>query len=342
MLRSVAVPVIDDLAVFEFGLIGEVFGLDRSMYSDIPRLDFRVCGVEANRPVTTEIGVPITPPLGLEAMDDADVIAVPAARIREDDSYPPELLDALRRASARGATMLSACSGAFVLGAAGLLDGRPCTTHWRHADALQRRHPTARVDPDVLFVDDGDLITSAGTAAGIDASLHLVRRELGSAAANVIARNMVVSPQRDGGQRQYIDRPVPDTDCDALVDVLGQMNDNLSEPHTVASLAAMAHMSTRTFARRFVAETGVTPMQWLTGQRVLHARLLLESTDASIDEIAASCGFGSSTLLRHHFVREVGIAPTTYRRSFTCLDETPDFAEGPSGRMSPEPVAARA
>lgn len=316
MLRSVAVPVIDDLAIFEFGLLGEVFGLDRSWYTDIPRIDFRVCGLEAGRPVTTQIGTAIIPPLDLSAMDDADVIAVPAAGIRPDDQYPAELIEALQRAAARGAIMLSACSGAFVLGAAGLLDGRPCTTHWRNAADLQRRHPTARVDEDVLFVDDGDIITSAGTAAGIDASLHLVRRELGSAVANVIARNMVVPPQRDGGQRQYIPRPVPEPDCDELVDVIAFMNDRLHEQHSVAALAARAHMSTRTFARRFVAETGVTPMQWLTAQRVLHARLLLESTDAPIDEIAASCGFGSGTLFRHHFTREVGVAPTAYRRSF--------------------------
>jgi len=258
-------------------------------------------------------------------MEHADVIAVPAARVRPADEYPAELLEALRRASARGAIMLSACSGAFLLGAAGLLDGRPCTTHWRYAEELQRRYPTARIDPDVLFVDDGDLVTSAGTAAGIDASLHLVRRELGSATANVIARNMVVPPQRDGGQRQYIERPVPHADSDALGDCLGAA-------HSVASLAQRAHMSPRTFARRFVAETGVTPMQWLTAQRVLHARLALETTDASIEEIAATCGFGSATLFRHHFTREVGIAPSAYRRTFACTGSELDTADAAMGR----------
>jgi transcriptional regulator GlxA family with amidase domain len=344
MIRSVAVPVIDDLAMFEFGLLSEVFGLDRTDYSDVPRLDFRVCGVQPGRPVRTQAGISLTPPLGLEAMEDADVIAVPAARLRPDDEYPKELLAALRRASDRGAIMLSACSGAFLLGAAGLLEGRPCTTHWRYADELQRRHPSARIDPDVLFVDDGDLITSAGTAAGIDASLHLVRRELGSGVANVIARNMVVPPQRDGGQRQYISRPVPEAECDALVDVLSFMNDNLADQHSVASLAKLAHMSTRTFARRFVAETGVTPMQWLTAQRVLHARLLLETTDASIDEIAAACGFGSATLFRHHFAREVGVAPSAYRRSFACGDEADSDGDAMAGNghaaASRESVAA--
>jgi len=318
MLHSVTLPVIDGLAVFEFGLLSEVFGLDRSVYSDVPAFDFRVCGIEAGRAVTTEVGVQVTPAYGLEAMEHADVIAVPAGRVRPAEEYPAELLDALRRAADRGAILLSACSGAFILGAAGLLDGRPCTTHWRYAEELQRRYPTARIDPDVLFVDDGDLITSAGTAAGIDASLHLVRRELGSAIANVIARNMVVPPQRDGGQRQYIERPVPQADSDAMGDILAHMSERLGASHSVASLAQRAHMSTRTFARRFVAETGVTPMQWLTSQRVLHARLALETTDASIEEIATTCGFGSATLFRHHFTREVGIAPTAYRRTYAC------------------------
>lgn len=335
MLHSVTLPVIDGLAVFEFGLLTEVFGLDRSVYSDVPAFDFRVCGVEAGRPVSTQVGAQVIPAHGLEAMEQADVIAVPAARIRPAQEYPTELLDALRRAADRGAILLSACSGAFILGAAGLLDGRPCTTHWRYAEDLQRRYPTARVNPDVLFVDDGDLITSAGTAAGIDASLHLVRRELGSATANVIARNMVVPPQRDGGQRQYIERPVPPADSDALGDVLAYMEDRLGEPHSVASLAQRAHMSTRTFARRFVAETGVTPMQWLTAQRVLHARLALETTDASIEEIAAACGFGSATLFRHHFTREVGIAPSAYRRTFAC-----DATDGPSAQASLELLPA--
>ncbi len=326
MLHSITLPVIDGLAVFEFGLLSEVFGLDRSVYSDVPAFDFRVCGLEAGRPVTTQIGALVTPAYGLEAMEHADVIAVPAVKVRPADEYPAALLDALRRASDRGAILLSACSGAFLLGAAGLLDGRPCTTHWRYAQELQRRYPSARIDPDVLFVDDGDLITSAGTAAGIDASLHLVRRELGSGVANVIARNMVVPPQRDGGQRQYISRPVPEAECDALVDVLAHMNARLAEQHSVASLAQLAHMSTRTFARRFVAETGVTPMQWLTAQRVLQARLALETTDASIDEIAVTCGFGSATLFRHHFTREVGIAPSAYRRSYARGDAEPVLA----------------
>jgi transcriptional regulator GlxA family with amidase domain len=313
MIRSVAVPVIDGFAMFEFGVICEVFGLDRS-YAGLEPFDFRVCAMEPGEPVPSPVGVTLTAPFGLEAMDDADLIAVPAASVRRE--YPEEFLDGLRRAYDRGAILLSVCSGAFALGAAGLLDDRDCTTHWRFADELQARFPKARVDPDVLFVDDGRIITSAGTSAGIDASLHLVRRELGSAVANTIARNMVVPPQRDGGQRQYIDRPVSDCDDDTFSELIDYLTDRLDEPHSVGSLAERVHMSTRSFSRRFVAETGVPPMQWLTTQRILHARLLLETTDLPIDEVARQCGFGSATLLRHHFDAEVGVPPTRYRAAF--------------------------
>jgi transcriptional regulator GlxA family with amidase domain len=320
MLHSVAVPLIDDFAMFEFGVVCEVFGLDRS-YANLPPFDFRVCGIEPGVPLSNPTGASIIPPFGLEAMEDADLIAVPAARIRDD--YPEELLDALRRADARGALLLSVCSGAFVLGAAGLLDGREVTTHWRYADALARRFPKAHVDPDVLYVDAGNLITSAGTSAGVDASLYLVRRELGSAFANTIARNMVVPPQRDGGQRQYIEHPVPETAGDTFSELLDYLTDNLDEPHTVNALAKRSLMSTRSFARRFVAETGVAPVQWLTRQRILHARLLLETTELPIDEVARQCGFSSATLFRHHFAQEVGVAPTQYRKTFAC-DPVPE------------------
>lgn len=313
MIRSVAVPLIDEFAMFEFGVVCEVFGLDRS-YAGLEPFDFRVCSITPGAPVVSPVGVSVTAPYGLEAMDDADLIAVPAATIR--DEYPQEFLDALRRAYDRGAILLSVCSGAFALGAAGLLDGHDCTTHWRYSDQLQRRFPEARVDPDVLFVDDGRIITSAGTSAGIDASLHLVRRELGSAVANTIARNMVVPPQRDGGQRQYIDKPVSDCEDDTFSELIDYLTERLDETHTVGSLAERTHMSTRSFSRRFVAETGVPPMQWLTTQRILHARLLLETTDLPIDEVARQCGFGSATLLRHHFDAEVGVPPTRYRAAF--------------------------
>jgi transcriptional regulator GlxA family with amidase domain len=264
--------------------------------------------------VRTSVGALLIPELGLDALAGADLVAVPAATIRAE--YPPAVLDALRAASARGSTLMSVCSGAFVLGAAGLLDGRRCTTHWRYADSFADRFPAALLDPDVLFVDDGDIVTSAGTAAGIDACLHLVRRELGAGPAAAIARRMVVPPQREGGQRQYVELPIPECTGDSLSPVLTWMLDHLGAEHTVAALARRARLSERTFARRFVAETGTTPHRWLSMQRVLLARQLLEETQLGIDEVAERCGFGSAALLRHHFHRVVGVTPTDYRRTF--------------------------
>lgn len=313
MIHSVAVPLIERFAMFELGVACEVFGLDRS-YAGLDPFDFRICAAEPGRPLASTIGVPLVVPHGLEALEDADLVVVPAYEIR--DEYPAELLDGLRRASERGAIILSICSGAFALGAAGLLDGRPCTTHWRYAAELARRHPSARVDPGVLYVDDGDLITGAGTSAGIDASLHLVRREVGATAAAAIARNMVVPPQRDGGQRQFIVGPVPEPDDAAFARLLEELAESLDEPHTVSSLARRARMSPRTFARRFAAQAGTSPMRWLTRQRVQHAKLLLETTEAPVEEIARRVGFTSATLLRHHFAAEVGVAPTRYRAAF--------------------------
>ncbi|WP_156755795.1 helix-turn-helix domain-containing protein [Actinokineospora pegani] len=314
MLRSAAALLIDDFAAFEFGVLCEVFGIDRRE-EGVPLVDFRVVGEAAGQPLRMSgSGLRVVPDLDLSALEDVDLIGVPACTVR--DEYPPAVLDALRRAHARGATLLSVCSGAFVLGAAGLLDGVACTTHWRHAALLADRFPGAVLDPDVLFVDAGQVITSAGTAAGIDACLHLVRREVGSAAATAIARRMVVPPQRDGGQRQFVDLPVPDCQAESLSPILTWMVANLAEEHPVSALARRAAMSDRTFARRFVAETGTTPHKWLTAQRVLHARRLLEDTDLGVDEIARRCGFGSGALLRHHFQKQVGVPPTDYRRTF--------------------------
>lgn len=235
-------------------------------------------------------------------------------------------MGALRAAADSGSIILTVCSGAFVAGAAGLLDGRSCTTHWMHADELARRYPTAKVDRNVLFVDDGNLITSAGTAAGIDACLHLVRRELGSAVTNKIARRMVVAPQRDGGQRQYIDQPIPVNCSDSFAPQLDWILSNLHIRHSVDSLARRSNMSARTFARRFVEETGTTPMQWVTDQRVLYARRLLEETDLDVDRIADRAGFRTATLLRHHFRRIIGVTPSDYRRTFACEPERAESA----------------
>ncbi len=314
MLKTVCVVVIDDFAPFEFGVICEVFGIDRTE-DGVPPFEFRVCGEQAGRPLPMGVGGQLVPEYGLEALRDADLVAVTAARIRQD--YPAAVLRALVDAHARGATMLSVCSGAFLLGAAGLLDGRRCTSHWRYAEQMAARFPQARIDPDVLFVDEGDIITSAGTAAGIDTCLHLVRREFGSAAATAIARRMVVAPQREGGQRQFVAAPVPEQTADSLQPLLTWMLANLDADHTVASLAERARVSERTFARRFLAETGTTPHRWLSAQRVLHARTLLEQTDLGIEHIARVCGFGAAALLRHHFRQVVGVTPADYRRAFS-------------------------
>ncbi|MBI3212849.1 MAG: helix-turn-helix domain-containing protein [Mycobacterium sp.] len=321
MLQTVSVLVADGLAPFEFGVVCEVFGIDRSA-DGVPNFDFKVCGPEAGKPVRTSIGASLSPDHDYSALAGADLVAVPALTSRD---YPPGALDALRAAAEAGSMILTVCSGVFVVGAAGLLDGRAVTTHWMHADELAGMYPTANVDRNVLFVDDGNLITSAGTAAGIDACLHLVRRELGSAVTNVIARRMVVPPQRDGGQRQYIDQPIPARYSEGFAPQLDWILQNLDQPHTVTSLAKRAAMSGRTFARRFVEETGTTPMQWVTDQRVLYARRLLEETDMDIDRVAERAGFGTATLLRHHFRRIIGVTPSDYRRSFSC-DESEQSA----------------
>jgi transcriptional regulator GlxA family with amidase domain len=230
---------------------------------------------------------------------------------------PVALLDALRAAHARGARLLSECTGAFVLAAAGLLDDRPATTHWMHTAELAERYPKVRVDPKVLYVDDGDILTSAGTAAGIDLMLHVVRLDHGAEVANAVARRMVVPPHREGGQAQFVDLPMPDGDGeDDLAGVLGWMLEHVGDDLSVEDLASRASTSPRTFARRFRAVTGTTPHQWLLGQRVLLAQRLLETTDEPIELIAQHCGFGSAGALRQHFTRAVSSSPQAYRRCF--------------------------
>ena len=278
MLKNVAVVVLDGFSPFELGVVCEVFGSDRSD-EGLPGYDFAVVAGEAG-PLRSEAGFTLQTAYGLERLSEADLIAVPAmgddvARCARGQ-FPEPLLAALRDGVSRGARVLSVCTGAFMLGAAGLLDGRRCTTHWRQAADLARMFPAARVDPSVLYVDDDPVITSAGTAAGIDACLYLVRKEQGSAVANAIARRMVVPPHRDGGQAQYVERPVAGPEADTLSDVIGWMELHLDEQMTVAELARRAAMSARTFARRFVQETGTTPQRWLTGQRILLAQQLLD------------------------------------------------------------------
>lgn len=312
MLRSVAAIALPNVAPFELGVACEVFGIDRRDTGG-PVFDFVVCANEPGIIPSKGNGYSIVVEHGLEATQDVDLVIVPA--YGDVGPVPEPVLEALRAAHARGAWVLSICSGSYALGEAGLLDGRRCTTHWMHASGLAQRFPEARVDPTVLYVDDDRVITSAGTAAGIDACLHLVRRELGAAMASAVARRMVVPPHRDGGQAQFVDTPLP-CDADTLAPLLAWMMDNLETDLTVPDLAARAFVSERTFARRFRAETGTTPAAWVTRQRVVRAQEMLERSDASIEEIARLCGFGTAAVLRHHFARTLGTSPQAYRRTF--------------------------
>jgi transcriptional regulator GlxA family with amidase domain len=313
MLTRVAVLAVDGIAPFELGVVCEVFGTDRSD-DDFPRYDFKICSVDGG-PIRTSSGFRVTPHADLSPTAEADLVIVPAHPI---DAKPPEpVIRALRAAADRKAWLMSVCSGAFMLGEAGLLDGRKCTTHWRYAEELARRFPLADVQLNALYVEDSKLLTSAGTAAGIDLCLHLVRTVHGSAVATKLARRMVVPPHRDGGQAQYVEAPVPKAPtAPTLEPLLAWLVEHLDEQVDVESLAVRAHMTPRTFARRFRAETGATPHDWLTGQRVLLARRLLEDTDLGVDAVATRAGFSDAAALRHHFARRVGATPHAYRGTF--------------------------
>ncbi|MER6524899.1 helix-turn-helix domain-containing protein [Streptomyces sp. NPDC001508] len=315
MLKNVAAVLLDGVHPFELGVLCEVFGLDRSD-EGLPVYDFAVVSAEGPALRTHVGGLTVSTPYGLDRLAEADLVAVPAGEEFVTRDFPPELLTALVAAVERGARVLSVCSGVFALGAAGLLDGRRCSVHWRQAAELAVRCPRAVIQPDVLYVDDDPVITSAGTASGIDACLHIVRKEQGPEIANKIARRMVVPPHRDGGQAQYIERPLPRDRCDTVGDVLAWMERHLDREVTVEQLAARAHMAPRTFARRFQQETGTTPYRWILRQRVLLAQELLEGTDETMDAIAARTGFGTAAALRHQFVRALGTTPHAYRRAF--------------------------
>jgi transcriptional regulator GlxA family with amidase domain len=318
MLTNVALVVLDRFPSLEFGIVCEVFGTDRSE-DGLPVYDFAVVAGEEGQ-LRSEHGLALTDAFGMERLAVADLVIVSPIhqQLREGvpDTLPADLLGALRATVARGARVLSVCTGAFILAAAGLLDGRRCTTHWRNAGELARYCPKAIVDPDVLYVDADPVITSAGSAAGIDACLYLVHKEQGMKVANQIARRMVVAPHRDGGQAQFVDRPLPDGSADTLAELIEWMERHIDQQVTVAALASLAHMSPRTFARRFVQETGTTPLRWLTGQRILLAQRLLEETDEGVDQVAWQAGFGNATAFRHHFRAWRGTTPQAYRRSF--------------------------
>ncbi|SFR86503.1 transcriptional regulator, AraC family with amidase-like domain [Agromyces sp. CF514] len=312
MLRSVACIALDQMAPFEFGVVCEVFGIDRSAQGG-PTFDFHVVAADPG-PISTKLGFDVVVHEDLSFAYEADLVAVPASLI---GSEPDErVLDVIRQAVARGAWVLSVCSGAFTLGHAGVLAGRRATTHWMYTDLMAETFPDTVVDPDVLFVQDEKVVTGAGTAAGIDAALHIVRTELGAAAANIVARRMVVPPQRDGGQSQFIQTPVPECRTDSFATVTAWMLEHLDEDLTVDLLARKALMSPRTFARRFRAETGTTPNAWLNRQRLLRAQQLLEETDLPLEEIARETGFGAAAVMRHHFVKVLQTTPTAYRRVF--------------------------
>ncbi|MFD5086439.1 GlxA family transcriptional regulator [Kitasatospora sp. NPDC058201] len=312
MLRDVAVLALPGAHAFELGVFCEVFGIDRSDDA-LPVYDFAlVSGTGGSVPMRH--GFEVRTRHGLERLASADLVCIPAYDLQV--RQPDHLAEELRAAVERGARVLSICTGAFLLGEADLLDGRRCTTHWRYTDELARRHPRARVESDVLYIDEDPVITGAGTAAGVDTCLHLIRKEHGSAVANAIARRMVAPPHRDGGQRQYRERPLPRHGTGSLAPVLAWIEANLDQDLTVDAMARHAHLSPRTFARRFRQETGTTPLQWLTGQRVLLAQHHLETTDEPVAAIAHRTGFGSIDTLRHHFARRLGTTPQAYRRTF--------------------------
>lgn len=311
---TVAVVAFDGISPFHLSVPCMVFGNDFSAI-DGPRFKLVVCA-EKPGTLSTTSGFGISVQKGLAALSKAQTIVVPSWR--DTTERPPEaLLKALQAAHRRGARIVGLCLGAFVLAEAGLLDGRPATTHWALAGEFAARYPRVRLQPDVLYVDDGDVLTSAGTAAGIDCCLHVLRLDYGAEVANRVARRMVVAPQRQGGQAQYVEQPLPATGADhRLSAILAWVQKNLGQPHTLDALAARALMSRRSFTRHFRQVTGTTVGQWLTSQRLGLAQRQLESTDRSMEQIALDAGFGSGVSLRQHFAATLGTSPSAYRRDF--------------------------
>lgn len=312
MAHVVAAVVTDGTHPFEFAVACEVFGSQRSELSGNP-YQFWLCTLDQD--VQLHGGAQLRGTAGLDVLELADTIVVPHGPV--EDEPDERVVEALGEAHARGARLVSFCSGAFVLAATGLLDGRRATTHWMYAEPFRRRFPRVRLDANVLFVDEGSLLTSAGTAAAIDLALHLVRRDHGAKTAHVVARHMVVPPHRDGGQAQFIAAPPqPRVVGDDMAELLDWLVANLDREVSVAEMAAQTAMSQRTFVRRFKEVTGTTPFRWLLIQRLQRAQLLLETTDLDIDRIAHRSGFGTAANLRDRFRRELETTPTAYRRTF--------------------------
>lgn len=311
--HTVAVVVYDGVHPFELGVACEIFGHDYSAAFGVPWYRMFVCGAASQ--VTMHVGLRLQVPCGLEAVQAAGTVIVPPTQLR--GQVPGEVLDALREAGRSGRRIMSLCTGAFVLAAAGILDGHPATTHWSSCADLARLHPRIRVDPGVLYVDDGNVLTSAGSAASIDLCLHVVQRDYGTEVATRLARDLVVPLQRDGGQAQYIEAPVPALDsANLFADTVAWLQRHLDQAVSVDDLARRAAMSPRTFARRFVASTGITPYQWLVRERIRLAQRLLETSDLPVDAVAARSGFGSADNFRKHFARVLRTSPQAYRRSF--------------------------
>ena len=314
--HEVAVVAVDRVVGFELGLPYRLLGLAEDADGS-PLYRVRIATLDG-RPVRTADGFSVLPEHDGSILAEADTVIVPGIMggpmVREG-RIPPELRDALRDAAGH-ARMVSICTGSSVLAAAGLLDGRPAATHWRDVDAFRRNFPSVRLDPDVLFVDDGNVLTSAGVAAGIDLLLHLVRRDHGSEVANRVARRNVVAPWRDGGQSQFIERPVRDPGDSGTAATRTWVLERLGEPLPLADLAAHARMSVRTFTRRFREETGVSASRWLVQQRVALARRLLETTDVPVERVAEQAGFGTTASMRQHLHAAIGVAPLAYRRAY--------------------------
>ena len=311
--KLVAAVVYDQLCSFEFGCAVEIFGLPRPEVGD-DWYRFVTCAAEPG-PLRAVGGVTVQADASLEVLPSAGTIIIPGWK--GSDVLPsPELIAALRSAHDAGARLLTICSGVFVLAAAGLLDGKRVTTHWRYAEKLQRLYPQLDVDPNVLYVDEGQVLTSAGSAAGLDLCLHLVRRDFGAQIANQVARRLVLAPHRSGGQAQFIERPVLPQRHGRLADLIATLHVRLHEPLNIDVMADLAAMSPRTLTRRFQEATGKSPADWLIDARVERARELLEQTDLSIEQIAARCGFGAAATLRHHFRRKLQLSPLAYRARF--------------------------
>ncbi|HEY2016317.1 MAG TPA: transcriptional regulator FtrA [Bryobacteraceae bacterium] len=314
--KRVAALAYDGLGTFELGIVVEVFGLQRPEL-EVKWYDFQVCSLERG-PVRASGGILLEAKGGLRSLGRAGTIVIPGWRV--DEPVPEVLARTLRAAHRAGSRLVSICSGVFVLAATGLLDGKRATTHWHYAERLAARFPRIEVEADVLYVDEGSILTSAGSAAGIDLCLHIVRRDYGAEIANRVARRLVIAPHRDGGQAQYVQDPIRREAGGGLAPVLSWAQANLGEALRVEDLARRAAMSARTFARRFRQETGTTPHQWLMHQRLMAAQRRLEKTGDGIDRIAEEVGLQTAATLRQHFSRVLGTTPTAYRRRFSTRE----------------------